>query len=130
MNHLKPENKLNRNGDRRGVHPNSLANLKPNGNLHGRPKRELSITNIQREMLNEVCPFDPKGRTWLIALAEAGMRLALVKPDAMRELRDRLEGKVMQPIGGADGKPFELIVRWDGNGDASGTSSTATPISG
>jgi len=49
-------------------------------------------------MYPDVCPFDAKGRPWLDSLAEGGMRMALVKPEAMRDLLDRHEGKVTQPI--------------------------------
>jgi hypothetical protein len=90
---------VNRNGNKRGMHPNSRKNLKPrwkpgeSGNPNG-----LSITARQKLMMAEVCPFDNKNRTWLDALAEAGMRLALVQASAMANLQDRHEGKVVQPI--------------------------------
>lgn len=111
MTQIKPEKNLNKNGDARGMHPNSQKNLKPNGNPNGRPKNNASITVRQRAMLSEVCPFDSKGRTWLEALAENGMRQALTIPGAMSNLQDRLEGKVTQPIGG--GGPITLKVIYD-----------------
>ena len=78
------------------MHPNSLANLRPN--LNGRPKSLFSITSCQKKKLLEICPFDSQGRTWLEALAESGMRQALNIPMAMSNLQDRHEGKISQPI--------------------------------
>lgn len=82
------------------MHPNSLANLRPQRagepghNPNGRPKNPLSITSRQKEKLLEVCPFDAQGRTWVEALAEGGLRQALNIPTAMENLQDRHEGKV------------------------------------
>lgn len=86
---------LNRKGDRRGVHPNSLANLEKRKG-QGRPPNELSITVKQREMLPLPCPYAP-GKTWLEWLADRGMALAGENSAYYRELMERLEGKVTQP---------------------------------
>jgi len=116
---LEPENKLNKNGDRRGLHPNSRKNLKPNGNPGGRPKKDICITSRQKEMLSEKCPFDSQGRTWRDSLAEAGMRMALLKPEAMRDFMDRHWGKVSQPISGDEENPIfvQLLSRLRGYGN-------------
>jgi len=87
---------LNRKGNRRGLHPNSLENLHHPG--IGRPPNELSITNLQREMLSEPCPYADEGKTWAQWLARRGMELAGKNPRYYCELMDRLEGKVTQPI--------------------------------
>lgn len=68
------------------------------GNPNGRPKKAECITSRQKEKMNEVCPIDGAGRTWLEALAEGGMRQALFTPTALSNLQDRLEGKVTQPV--------------------------------
>ena len=115
------KSELNRNGDRRGMHPNSRKNLKPG---KGRPRNEFSITSKQREMLPLPCPYCP-GKTWLEWLADRGMALACENATYYRELLDRLEGKVMQPIGG-NGEPITLRVIYErtwnkDTGAASGT---------
>ena len=104
---------LNRNGNRRGMHSNSRKNLRPNANPNGRPTKEFTITARQREMLPEICPYDPQGRTWRDALAEAQMRQALVKADAHRDLRERLEGRVPQPLVGEHTGTIILRVIYD-----------------
>lgn len=88
---------------KRKMHPNSLKNLQ-NGvtwkpGESGNPQGQSLVVRF-REQLKEVCPFDSKGRRWFETLSEAAMRQALIQPVAMRELLDRLEGKVTQPISG------------------------------
>ena len=104
---------LNKKGDTRGLHPNSLKNLEKRESWvkgeSGNPQGQ-SITSKQKQMMPEVCPFDAKGRIWLDALAEGGMRMALTQSTALTSLQDRHEGKVTLPIGGEDGKPIELVV--------------------
>lgn len=121
------EKQLNSKGNRRGLHPNSLKNLKhekgwkkgQSGNPGGRPPNDLCITSRQKAMLSEICPFDAQHRTWLDALAEAGMRLALVKPEAMRDFMDRHWGKITQPIGGGEENPLyvQLLSELRGYGN-------------
>jgi len=88
------------------------------GNAKGRPKKEKVISDIIREYLSEVPPIKIRGevnkdKTWaqLVAL---GMLYKAVKGDAAmaRELMDRLEGKVVLPIGGEDGEPIvtQIVV--------------------
>lgn len=107
----------------RGKHPNSLANLEKGkkfqkgqiANPNGRPRNECSITNRQREMLPEICPYDPKGRTWLDWLSERGMALAGENATYYREFMDRHEGKVLQPLGNEDGSPLIIQVNVNSN---------------
>jgi len=85
----------NKHGDTRGLHANSLANLRPvpflpgNNGGPGRP-----VSDRAKAKLEEICPFDPKGRPWREALSESLLRQALTKTDGMREALDRIEGKV------------------------------------
>ena len=105
MNQLKTNIKLNKNGDRRGMHPNTQKNIKL-AKPKGRPKKEHSITNIQRQMLGQPCPYKA-GVTWAEYLAERGLALAGEKAQYYCELMDRLEGKVAQPISGT-GEPIVI----------------------
>lgn len=90
--------KLNKNGDKRGMSPNSQKNLGKGrlGNNHA--KKEVSVTRIQRGMMGQLCPYakDPTW-TWAYAIAEAEMRDALDQQKARDSIKDRLEGKVTQP---------------------------------
>ena len=99
---------LNRTGNKRGMHPNSRKNLKAGP---GRPCNELSLTHLTREKLDEPCPYDSKGRTWLEYLVERWLAHALENATYFRELIERLEGKVVQAISG-EGEPltFKIIV--------------------
>jgi len=102
---------------KREMNPNSLANLEKGKfkkgqvtNPNGRPRNELSITAKQREMLALPCPYAP-GKTWLEWLADRGMALAGENASYYKELMDRLEGKVLQPVGGEDGGPIKYDIR-------------------
>lgn len=104
------EQTLNKNGGRQGMHPNSRRNLDKGrvGNNHA--KADVSITRIQRGMMGEICPYakDPTW-TWAYALAEAGMKDALIEEKARENLKDRIEGKVTLPIGGDVENPVYII---------------------
>ena len=96
------------------INPNSLANLKKwkkgqSGNPKGHPGNKLSITAKQREMLALPCPYAP-GKTWLEWLADRGMALAGENATYYRELMDRLEGKVVQPIEGQIDSDVVFII--------------------
>jgi hypothetical protein len=104
---------LNKNGDKRGMSLNSQKNLRgfqgignPKNNF---AKKELSITRKQREMLPLPCPY-AKGKTWLEWLAERGMALAGENATFYKELLDRLEGKVPQPIAGDKENPLQVNI--------------------
>ena len=86
------------------------------GNKNGRPCKDLSIISIVKTMLE--CPADErwldihdkdKGLTWRQAIAKA-LLIGAVKgqPILMKELLDRLEGKVVQPVGGEGGQPIAV----------------------
>lgn len=94
-----------RKGIGKGNNPNSRKNLKeikPGEvrNPKGRARNELCFTSIAREMLPEICPYDPQGRTWAKYLVERWMAQSVKNPAYFHELIDRLEGKVVQPIEG------------------------------
>jgi hypothetical protein len=108
MNQVNQETKVNSKGNRRGMNGNSQKNLRPNKN--GRPKNAHCITDIQRKMLPQPCPYK-QGVTWAEYLAERGMAMASENATYYRELMDRLEGKVTQPIQG-DGT-ITLRVKYD-----------------
>lgn len=107
---------------KRGQHPNSLKSLKHfevgNHASPGRPRNPFCVVARQTQMLQEKCPFDAQGRTWLEALAEAGLRMSLQKPEAFRDLLDRHAGKVTLPIGGDEESPIfiSLLSKLRGNG--------------
>lgn len=103
--------------NKRQMHQNSFRNLEKGEKTRWKPGEQgrhpgMTITQRQRQMMTEVCPFDAQGRTWLEAEAEGGMRQALTTPVALSNLQDRHEGKVTQPIGGDKENP--LIVEIDG----------------
>ena len=68
------------------------------GNPHGRPRNEFSITNICREMLSQPCPFDPEKRTWAQYLAYRLLSQSVDNITSLKELLERLEGKITIPI--------------------------------
>jgi len=126
MTPIKNESKLNKNGNRRGMHrhPNSLKNLeKRNNKGNSHAKKDCSITRILKDMANDPAPerwleVEDKGKGLTYRQA-AARRIWL---DAIRgnakitsELLDRVDGKVTQPIGGEGGEPIktEIIVSSD-----------------
>ena len=115
-NSMKQKKKNGRGKDKNGreMHPNSLKNLRPNPEWkpgHQGRHKGMTITQRQRQLMSETCPFDAQGRVWLEAEAEAGLRQALTIPTALSNLQDRHEGKITQPIGGEGGGPviFKVI---------------------
>ena len=105
----KPLLPLNRKGDRRGMHPNARAAIQPAPNPikkgEVRNPQGFSVTSRVKLAIarDDVCPYDPQGRVWGEALKDSMLRQALNKVDGMRELLDRTEGKVTQPVD-AEGK--------------------------
>ena len=111
------ETKLNTRGNRRGMTPNSRKNLEKGREGNNHALRDYSVTRIVKELIDEPAeerfldvPDKGKGLTWRQAIALRILR------DSVRgkygELLDRLEGKVVQPIGGEGGKDltFNILV--------------------
>jgi len=117
----KSTEKLNKNGDRRGMHgnPNSRKNLELGRKKNKRTAKDYSITRIVKEMLD-----DPASERWL-EVEDKGKRLTWRQAIAKRiliesargnakvtgELLDRLEGKVTQPV--ANEGEITLRVKYD-----------------
>ena len=104
--------------------PNSQKNLGMGrkGNNHAR--KDYSITRIVKEMLDQPAAerwmeVEDKGKnlTWRQAIAKR-ILIEAVRGNARvtGELLDRLEGKVIQPVGGEGGGPVAIKVVYD-NGD-------------
>jgi len=72
-------------------------------------KKDYSITRIQRAMLPLPCLY-AKDKTWAEWLAERGMALAAENAAYYREIMDRLEGKVTQPIEAAIKGDVRFII--------------------
>jgi hypothetical protein len=109
-----------------GKHPNSLKNLKPckkgeTRNPHGRPVNRLCLTHLARQKLSESCPYAP-GKTWDEYLVDRWLGQAAENATYFKELIERLEGKVLQPIGGEHGGPVILKVVYDNSDGIQGTS--------
>jgi len=70
------------------------------GNPNGRPKKDVCITSLVKELLGKDAG---DGKTYAQLVAEAIVKLATT-PDArghvptIKELLDRMEGKVTQPV--------------------------------
>jgi hypothetical protein len=70
------------------------------GSRAGRPKKEICIPDILRELLNEPNPFDPeKKQTALNAICKKAINLAIGGDrDARNWVADRFEGKARETI--------------------------------
>lgn len=97
------------------VNPKSLENLKQyrNGSSpkHVKTVGDISLTSALKRYL-KLHPAE------VDALAACWFRAARTNPSFAKEILDRLEGKVAQPVTGAGGGPVEILVRWDGNRNA------------
>ncbi len=114
----KSKEQLNNKGDRRGVHPNSLKNLElarkkgkgwqrgKSGNPNG-----YSLTGLVRDSLDKVPTVKIDGKantkTWMELIVQAWL-VGAYKGNAtyFKELMERVEGKVAQPLTGAEGEPL------------------------
>ena len=87
------------------------------GNPGGRHK-DPGITAVQIGMLDTPCPYAKSpGITWRIWLAEKGLLLASDKEAALRDLKDRLEGKVKETLE-IQGEMIKSIVKDYGEDNA------------
>ena len=105
-----------------GNQPNKTAiNRDSNGkflpgncaNPNGRPKKEVSLTSLLKEELLKIAPFKGnKDKTWIQIIVMAWMAgAAKGNPILIREILDRVDGKVAQPIGlsGKDGGDIKIV---------------------
>lgn len=86
------------------------------GNPRGRPRKDVCITSLIKEMLDKPADYiapgaTPDDKTWCQMIAKA-ILLGAAKgnPAMIKELLDRLEGKVSQPIESPQDRPFEVKV--------------------
>ena len=76
------------------------------GNPAGRKPIKECLTSLLRIEIEKISPEDADGRTWKELIVISTMRLALQgNATAMKEVWDRIDGKITQPLGvdGADG---------------------------
>ena len=70
------------------------------GNPKGRPPKHECLTSLLKEELGKVNASDKEGRTWKELIVIATLRLAMKgNPAALREVWDRVDGKVRQDLG-------------------------------
>jgi len=106
--------KLNSNGNKRGMSAVSQNNLRPNRN--GRLPAVLSLTSLTRRELARIPTieedgFDGKGKSKAWWLARNAVRDAMKGDRAARqEVWERIEGKVTIPIGGDSENPVYIIT--------------------
>ncbi len=80
------------------------------GNPKGHPGKNYSITLLVKAEIDKIPANEKQGRTWRQLLALAWLTGAMRNPVLFKELLDRLEGKVVQPIGGENGQPIKAEV--------------------
>ncbi len=91
------------------------------GNPNGPPKKETCLTSLLKEQINTIPPGEKQGRTWRQLLVLAWLTGSMKNPVLLKELLDRVDGKVLQPIGGGDGQaiPVRIIYERFGTSEAS-----------
>ena len=113
----KSTEKLNSNGNRRGMSPESQRNLRPNRN--GRLPAKVSLTSLTKRELERIPTmeedgFAGKGKSNAWWIARTAVRDARKGDRSAREqVWERTEGKVTQPISGEGGEPIILKVIYD-----------------
>ena len=82
----------------------------PNINREGRPVGARSFTTKVKEALERIA--DGKDYTYEEAFIKAILKKGIVDQDTgmMRTIREQLDGKPLQRIGGADGKALIISV--------------------
>jgi len=95
----KPADKQRANSGKRKPPEGRRFRPGESGNPKGRPPGPLCLTaNLKRE-LGRKCPTDKQGRSWLAVICERFLQAAAEgSVSAMRELLDRVEGKVTDKI--------------------------------
>lgn len=106
-------NQPNKSAVNRGPDGRFLPNN--NANPNGRPRKDCSLTSLIKKYLDEVPELQIGGKantkTWRELLVQAWL-VGAYKGNAtlFKELLERIEGKVTQPIGGDEGKPIRHII--------------------
>jgi len=81
------------------------------GNPNGRPPNDTCLTALLRKEIEKICLSDKQGRTWKELIVMATMKLAMEgNAAALREVWERSDGKIQQPVTGAAGEPVEIRV--------------------
>ena len=81
------------------------------GNLRGAPRRDVSLTSLLKQEIEKIPPGEKHNRNWRQLLVLAWLTGAMKNPVLFKELLDRLEGKVVQPVGGAaGGEPVKVEI--------------------
>jgi hypothetical protein len=83
------------------------------GNPRGRPRKQDSLTTLLKDEVEKSCPADKEHRTWGELIVRATLQQAMKgNPAALREVWDRLEGKLKQSLehSGTDDGPVVLQV--------------------
>ena len=127
-----PTEQRNRSGNKRGMHPKSLANLIPNrmswqpgesGNPEGLSLKRR-VSDILREPLKGLSKEEAKKVKAIEVLAMAIVQDAIKgSREDRKEIWERLDGKVTQGIAGPDDGPIEIKVVYTQrrNGNSNGT---------
>ncbi len=91
---------LNKRGDKRGLHPNSVANLRPGNPPVDTNHNGYSITSTLKDLIHKEAEFiaphaRPKDKLWREQIArEILVKAAQGDVPMVKELLDRTEGKV------------------------------------
>ena len=80
------------------------------GNPVGRPRKDVSLTSLAKEVMGQVAEGDSKGRTWRELLVLRWVTGSLKDVRLFQLLMERIEGRVPQPITGKDGGPIEANI--------------------
>ena len=94
---------------------NNSGNLKlwkpgQSGNPAGRPRKADCLTSLLKDEIEKVSPTDEAGRTWKELVVLATIQLAIKgHPVALREVWERLDGKMPQAIVNSGESVFKVV---------------------
>lgn len=101
--------------DKRGLNPNSRKNLELGRKPNIRTSKLVSITRNIRKILEQPCDVtipNAKGKTWVEVIAwRICYEAAKGNSAIIKELLDRTDGKIAQPITGEDGGPMTFTIQ-------------------